>query len=390
MIFQSELQKGSKKAVCPSCSNTTFVFYVNHSTGEKISPDVGRCDRMSKCGYHRTPKDFYFDYPHLSKTPTRKSKRRMPVAYSFASQNNVPATNGIAKPLTKLDYIDADILLQTLSNYENNAFISFLFNLFPEDSEAVKKAVKDYLIGTTRDRKTIFWQIDAMRKVRTGKIIAYDAQTGKRRKEMFPNWMHAELKKSGHLKSEFNLKQCFFGEHLLPSDRKKAIGIVEAEKTALLASICFPEIIWLACGAKQNLNAEKLQRFAGHQIILYPDADAFDVWTVATSRARGRGLNIRMSSFIETYATAEQRANGDDLADYLIRQQKEINRFNSCADNYNVRLENVLQDEKLRGDFDLIVDEQKAVMMVDGGLSEVEAERLAMRAENVRRIVMSL
>ena len=50
----------------------------------------------------------------------------------------------------------------------------------------------------------------------------------------------------------------------------------------------------------------------------------------------------------------------------------------------------VLNDERLRREFDFAVEEQKAVMVIDGNLSETEAESLVSEAANIRHIVMSL
>jgi hypothetical protein len=96
--------------------------------------------------------------------------------------------------------------------------------------------------------------------------------------EVKTNWMHARLKKQGKIKSDFQLRQCFFGEHLLQLEPHKKVAIVEAAKTAVIASICkglFPNYIWLACGSLSNLNVEKLCCYRNREIILYPDAKGF-------------------------------------------------------------------------------------------------------------------
>ena len=151
--------------------------------------------------------------------------------------------------------------------------------------------------------------------------------------------MHSELKKAGRLKSDFNLRQCFFGEHLLTVEKEKPLAIVEAEKTAVIASICFSEFVWLACGSKQNLKAEKLEKYANRQIILYPDADGFAQWTTEAQQARQSGLTARVSNLVETHATDVQRADGYDLADYLISEQIAVNQHNLYAEEYNSALE---------------------------------------------------
>lgn len=385
MRLELEKFKGKRtRHTCPACgARHSFVRYVGDD-GNYIDDSVGRCNRESNCNYHRKPKDFFAENLHPPKPQMRPRAR---TNYGFVQP---PVSPPSPAQNTRPDYISSDILMRTLGDYENNAFVRFLFDLFPEDTAPVVKAVKDYFIGAAKDGRTIFWQIDRRRNVRTGKLIAYDAGNGKRRKDITPNWIHAELKRSGHLREDFNLRQCFFGEHLLIPERHKLAAIVEAEKTAVIASICFPEFIWLACGAKQNLHTEKLQRLNGRQIILYPDADGFALWTQRAAEARAAGLTVKVSSLIETHGTDEQKASGYDLADYLINQQREINKYNECADKYNAQLAAVLNDVDLKARLHSFLDEQKAVMIVDGELSNAEAECLVTRPANLRRVVASL
>jgi hypothetical protein len=49
----------------------------------------------------------------------------------------------------------------------------------------------------------------------------------------------------------------------------------------------------------------------------------------------------------------------------------------------------VLNDEKLKRNFETILDEQKAVAIYNGE-SETEAERICTQPENLRSVVMSL
>lgn len=338
MKFELEKYHGLKsRFTCPACRTRNCFARYKDENGEYLSEAVGRCNRESKCGYHKTPKDYFLDNPDLKSESRKKSKK---------TKKNADV---LIKALTvfKLpDTIAPDILLRTLANYEQNSFLNFLLQLFPEDSDAVWQAVKDYLIGTTKSGKTIFWQVDQHRRIRTGKIIAYDAGTGKRLKSVQPNWIHAELKKSGRLKDDFNLRQCFFGEHLLTGEKGKTAAIVEAEKTAVIASVCFSEYVWLAAGAKQNLNAEKLSRLQTEKIILYPDADGYEKWREMARNARLLGCAVEVSNLLENHATNEQKAEGYDLADYLINEQTRINQYNEFVDAQNLRGETGFASEQ--------------------------------------------
>ncbi|MGI8542823.1 MAG: DUF6371 domain-containing protein [Aridibacter sp.] len=388
-MYKFELEKGSKKYHCPACSAKVFVRYVKRSTNEHLSFDVGRCDRESKCGYHFTPKMYFAENPQSDNPQILHHKE---ILQQGTIQTKGTRTKEMARNQIKTyDFIPNDCLLKTLGNYEQNSFAEFLLNLFPDCFDEVQTALKKYFVGTTKDGKTIFWQIDKNNRIRTGKIIAYDANTGKRRKDVFPNWTHAELKKLGLLKQDFNLKQCFFGEHLLNDNSRKTVCIVEAEKTALIASICYPSFVWLAVGSKQMLKCSRIKRLGrDRKIILYPDADGFDVWNKAAQIARTNGFDVTISKLINTNASDTERTNGFDLADYLISEQTEINDQNKIITSINEKLSIVENDAELYEQFNIILDEQKSILIIDGGRSEMEAEKIISEPQNVRSIVMSL
>ena len=389
MRLELEKYRGTKsRYTCPSCgARHSFVRYKDER-GDYIDESVGRCNRESKCGYHKKPKHFYAENPNYLNTEKTEYKKNARPNYGFANVRNNERQDVITTE-PKLDYIPNDALLQTLGDYEQNAFVSFLFNLFPEDSEEVWQAIRKYFIGTLAHRYgsyTCFPSIDRNRKICRAKLIRFNEATGKRLKGDFDtSSLPAMLK----LKEGFRYKQIFFGEHLLSLEKSAPVAVVEAEKTAVIASICFPEFVWLGANSKTWLNAARLEQIGNRQIILYPDADGYARWTETAQEARARGVKVKVSSLIENHATDEQKQNGYDLADYLVNQQREINEFNNYADEYNARLETVLNDESLREEFNSILDEQKAVM-IDSGLSETEADKLLSDPAIIRRAVMCL
>lgn len=206
--------------------------------------------------------------------------------------------------------------MQTLSGYEKNNFVKFLLSRF--DHERVRTEISRYFIGTWHDARTIFWQIDSRNRIRTGKLIRFDVTTCKR-DHRSTNWVHAQLKTKGLLQDNFELGQCFFGEHLLASVREKVIGIVESEKSAVIASICFPQFLWLACGGKSNLTYDKLNFIRHRKILLFPDGDAFNDWSEKTQILQRKGFAISVSDLIEQKGTAQEKEDGIDLADILTR-----------------------------------------------------------------------
>ncbi|GAB6395559.1 MAG: hypothetical protein MdMp024_1871 [Bacteroidales bacterium] len=173
------------------------------------------------------------------------------------------------------------------------------------------RAVELYRIGTTKDGGTIFWQIDAKGNVRAGKIIHYKPDLH-RNKDKPPSWAHTALKLP-----DFNLQQCLFGLHLLRGNNKP-VAIAESEKTALVASVYMPEFVWLATGGCGNLSAERSEPLRGRKVILYPDAGMYNKWKEKAALL-STICDVSVSDLIEKRATAEERADGLDIADFLLR-----------------------------------------------------------------------
>ena len=221
----------------------------------------------------------------------------------------------LTKPQPKpASFISNEVFKASLKAYEANCFVQYLNELF--GVEVASELIKKYFIGTSKHWQgaTVFWQIDKHGKVRTGKIMLYDSTTGKRIKEPFNhiNWVHSLLKMP-----EFELRQCLFGEHLL-NDKAKPVAIVESEKTAVIASVYFPQFIWLAVGSVSNLKAEFCSVLAGRTIKLFPDLNCFDKWSAIAKKIFNPEL-VEVSDLLERNASEAERKQGFDLADYLIR-----------------------------------------------------------------------
>ena len=127
--------------------------------------------------------------------------------------------------------------------------------------------------------------------------------------------IHAALKLS-----DYSLKQCLFGEHLLydSTTLSKPVAIVESEKTAIIASAYLPDFIWLAAGSLNNLNLEKCQSLKGRKVILFPDLNAYEKWKSKANELKS-SFSITVSDLLESKASKSEKLLGLDLADYLIR-----------------------------------------------------------------------
>jgi hypothetical protein len=389
MAVELEKYRGTKsRFTCPACNQqNSFTRYITDGGGY-LSDDVGRCNRETKCGYEYKPKQFFADNPTAYiglGERYAKPKKRSRANYGFTNKNGSQVTDKAAITTDKPDYIPFERFKPTLGNYDRNAFVQFLLNLFPDSSGEIQDVLKMYLIGTFDDY-TCFPSIDRVNRVCRAKLIRFNPATGRRLKGKYDtSSLPAKLK----LKKDFAYKQIFFGEHLLSKYQNKPIAIVEAEKTAIIASLCFPEFVWLGSNSKSWLKVERLKQLGKRQIILYPDADGFELWQEIALDGKRQGLTIKVTNLIENHATDEQKANGYDLADYLINQQKEISELNEVYDAYNSKVERILNDESLFDGFNLFLDEQKAIAIYNGS-TEQEAERICTQPENLRNVVMSL
>lgn len=292
---------------CPNCNDTrkTFSRYIDANTHQHIDPNVGKCDRENNCGYHFTPKQ-YFEQNNI-----------------FISKNRSTALTRPSAKMVSYSIIDQNVFMESLKSYETNYFVQFLLSRF--DKEKVVELINRYYIATSKcwHGASVFWQRDLQGKIRTGKIMLYNPSNGKRIKEPINHitWAHKAIKLS-----EFNLQQCFFGEHLL-IDKTKIVAIVESEKTAVIASLYIPNLIWLATGGKENLNLKIFSVLKGRNVVLYPDIDGFDKWT-NKAKELSSITKIRVSNLLEKNATVIERKKQYDIADYLL--QYDLNEFISC------------------------------------------------------------
>jgi rubredoxin len=289
---------------CPSCQrDKEFVRYIDTQTGEHVHPDVGRCNRENNCGYHYTPRQYFQDNNISFDT----YKTNIPASIRFKNKRVVPHPQPAS-------YIPVDIFKASLKNHETNYFVQFLTKKFGYD--VTSELVSRYFIGTSKhwEGSTVFWQVDLKGKIRTGKIMLYNPVNGKRVKEPYDHicGIHKKLNLP-----EFNLKQCLFGEHQL-IDKTKPVAVVESEKTAIIASVYLPQFIWVAVGGINSLNADKCSVLIGRSVILFPDLNAFEKWS-DKAKELSHLANFTVSDLLERKATSEDRKQGLDLADYLLK-----------------------------------------------------------------------
>lgn len=146
--------------------------------------------------------------------------------------------------------------------------------------------------------------------------MLYDSSTGHRIKEphSYVGWAHSELRLTN-----FHLRQCLFGEHLLNTSATAPVMLVESEKTSIIMSNFIPDYIWLATGGKNGcFNSEAMQVLHGRDVTLVPDLRATDLWKEKVSILTGICKSVSVSDMLEQIATEEQRNQGLDIADFFL------------------------------------------------------------------------
>jgi hypothetical protein len=322
-------QGAASRFRCPACNHRTKSFsrYINSETNETVAPHVGRCNREDKCGYHLSPSQYFREAGLVHRPWSIVNSKRLKV-----KKRHGPSTMDNRQQQTEY-YISPDYVNDSFCDYDKNNFVAYLINRFGLD--VTDGLVGKYRIGTSNywHGATIFWQLDTNGYVRTGKIMLYDKQTGKRVKQPFNhiNWVHSVLVGNGQSSvssndancqqatANFVLRQCLFGEHLLITSPYKPVAIVESEKTAIVCSVLMPGFIWLASGSLEGLSIEKCKVLQSRKVVLFPDVNAYHKWKMKAMELRRAmpGTTIVVSDELERLATDHDRKKGSDLGDVL-------------------------------------------------------------------------
>ena len=176
--------------------------------------------------------------------------------------------------------------------------------------ERLLNACKKYIVGVSKyfgDFSPAFWQIDTERRVRTAKIMKYD-ENGKRDKTLEKSFSFAH-NLIGF--KDFNLKQVFFGSHLIP--QFDTIIIVESEKTAVIMHTIFNKILFLATSGSNNfancLENLGVEVFDGKDVYILPDKGIEAYWL------KIRNEKLKKAKLL---LLPKEASDGSDILDIVI------------------------------------------------------------------------
>ena len=328
-------EKGSKKYRCPNCDKKRFVRYIDTQTGEYLHDQYGRCDRESNCSYHLNPYLDGYAKAILEQEKGNKTDWKPPQHKRIKKAVNKP----------KKAFIPVEVFNRTRAGYEQNTFIQNLLTrvAFPFEVQDIEKVISLFHLGTVqngyRAGANTFPFIDIQNKVRAIQVKQFDEQnhtTGTdflhsiiekhhtRNNKALPEWLEA------YNKNETKVS-CLFGEHLLSKYPYNPVALVEAPKTAIYGTLYFgfPEqstnLLWLAVYNLSSLNLNKCQALKGRNVFLFPDLSkdgkAFELWSKKATEIQKRleGTYFYVSSLLEQLAPQEDKEQGNDIADYLIK-----------------------------------------------------------------------
>jgi hypothetical protein len=330
--YRFTLEKGSRKHHCPACGKKSFVRYIDNEKGNYLPEQYGRCDRESKCSYHLNP----YHNGYATEQTDSEAAPQMPKKWKTPQRAPQPV------------YFDIDIFKHTLEpeRYEKNIFIQNLLKnvQFPFDTTDIVEAIRLYRIGTIakgyRAGAITFPFIDINNNVRAIQVKQFDEQnhtTGTdflhsmlekhhtRNSEPLPAWLRQYTAQEKRI-------SCLFGEHLLSKYPRNPVALVEAPKTAIYGSLYFgfpdneKSLIWLAVYNKSSFSFDKIQALKGRDVFVFPDlskdGSTFTEWQNKAKDFEKRlpGTRFVFSDLLEKLAPERDKSEGNDLADYLIKQ----------------------------------------------------------------------
>jgi len=296
---------------CPLCGSGTRL---NKSGAFRIQGERWRC---FSCGKSGDVLDLIGEIERLPefKDRARRAEELFRIDGGMRPAGGAPVVRRVSKP--EPVFISPEIMQASFSHYNENKFALWLCGVVGETKAL--ELMMAYGIGTSKHwpGACVFWQIDEAGKVRRGKVMLYNAETGRRVKE--PGNMIAGVHWLLNM-ADRKPEPCLFGLHLAAADRTKPVAVVESEKSAIIGAGFVPEFIWTATGGSGTLNRAILEPLEDREVVLFPDLGAFDKWKGTAAGLPG----VRVSDVLERRASAEERASGLDLADFLLMEQGNV------------------------------------------------------------------
>lgn len=317
--FILEPYKGpSSRYKCPQCGKSKELsLYIDTTNGNHLADNVGRCNRENECGYHLTPSQWIQNGGIVEGVITPKEQK--------------------TPELQPISFLGADQVLKSMEGLTTSNLAVYLSSLFTE-SVAIS-LLENYGVGRAKadnGKASLYWRIDKDYNVRGGKIVRHNPATGKRDRDFEPYAISGVINKQRRQQGlkELRFEQCFFGEHRLAQEPDIPVGIVEGERTALIASVILPNMVWLSTGGASGCKWREYEVYKvlnDRTCVFYPDYGFFnkktgktcyDEWSERVERiASVMSGSFKVSTVLEKYFNGKERKD-EDLADVILNRDE--------------------------------------------------------------------
>lgn len=241
--------------------------------------------------------------------------------------------------------VDPNTVCQSmLEDPDTNPLYTYFCNLFSDGVEDCRHLVRNvfshYGVGTSPEwgGSALFWLYDLQRSQAPvdGKIMAFDAVTGRRVKKPSPRITFVSSLESRRNGTNYTTgAKPMFGQHLLSIVPRANIMVVESEKTALAMAIVMTatlgdrandRYIFLATQSVSGLNdrnlsviTQYLRSNTASKVVLFPDRDAHDVWLEKAKKLKvSHPYQVHVSDLLKSQASVPLNlADNADMADFI-------------------------------------------------------------------------
>ncbi len=280
---------------------------------------------------------------HLT-TSTGQTIKDVPPAFISRTQATRTPQASDQQEAEPQHYISEFQVIASQVDLHWDRFAAGLMSLGIPESHLIK-----WNVGRGRNNRTLFFYRAINGKYTNVKEFVYSSDLH-RDKSVYPKFIFSK-KQNYHI--------CLYGEfqlHNLP--RHKPVILVESEKTAVIGSYAMPDKVWIATGGTTGLTRDKAKVLLNRNVSILFDNDK-----------PGRENADRTKEFLESISIHakvidlfSERADGWDIADYLIDRLKYLNKA----------IQNLTEDEREQ------FEERAAIMEYQGGLSKFKAELQSM------------
>jgi hypothetical protein len=352
--YRYQFEKKGSQHPCPACGKRReFTRYIDTKTGDLLPEAFGRCNRADRCGHDQSPYQpdergrVYADEVRAyereqwkaeqtgnrSKSASRPASR--PAHYSYPAMSK-------PEPAPTIYTIPDEVFSRSLAHYDRNNFAALLTKHF--GAGAARDLLERFHLGTSAHwpGACVFWLIDEADRARGGQVVLFgeDGHTARYtdhegNPKRATTWVHTALTRTyrhqsappwltGYADHAPKFPILFGLPQLRTAPADYPVAIVEAPATAVFCSGYFPAFLWLAVGALDWLNAERLASVKSRKIRLFPDLSetgtACQKWTAAAERLQAVGFSVEVDTLLEQQASPKERTNKYDLRDYLLEQ----------------------------------------------------------------------